>query len=589
MTLQFLKVKKLERIFDFYKKIWFLIPKSKKKLAIKLWIMMVFGMLLEMISIGLVIPLIVLLTQKDKFTSYPALGELMQQFNYPSIGTIIMSLMLFLIFIYIVKNSFLAFLAWKQTKFAFGVQSELSRKLFSYYLKMPYHFHLQKNSGHLIRNIINEVAIFINSMLVPILYLLAELLIIIGLSVMLLFVEPVGTVIMLIALIMSASLFYRYTKDHTLHWAKDRMHQEGLRIQQLYQGLGGVKETKLYGREQDFIDKYKIYTNRSLKCSQRQQFIQYVPRLFLELLALIGLVILVGSMLFQQKPISSLLPTLSLFALVAFRLMPSANRIIGAIQQLRFGLPALNLLCEELSFKEPQTNKSDDETDRTTFKYDLQVKNLSYSYPNVESKVLKNISFRLNKGDFIGFVGESGSGKSTLIDIILGVLSPTSGSLHLDGVDMSKNLRGWQNQIGYVPQEIFLSDDSLRRNIAFGIVDDDINDAAIKKAVSLAQLEKFIHDLPEGLNTIVGERGIRISGGQRQRIGIARALYNNPEVLVLDEATSDLDTKTETNLMDSIFLLQGKKTIISVAHRLTTLERCDQVYVLKNGRLQTND
>lgn len=584
MTSHLLKGKKLERILSFYKKIWFLIPESKKRPLIKLWIMMIFGMLLEMISISLVVPVITLFTQKDIFTSYPLLGEIMQHFNNPSQETLIMSLMLILILIYIIKNSFLGLLSWKQSKFTFGFQTELSKKLFSKYLKQPYYIHLQKNSGHLIRNIQTEVSVFINSVVTPCLYLSGEILVVFGLFAILLLVEPMGTIIMLSTLIFLATRFNKYTKNHISHWAKQRIFHDGLRFQQLHQGLGGVKETKLYGREQDFIDKYAIYTNKSMECMQRQQFIIQLPRLWLELLVIIGLAILVGNMILQQKPISSLLPILGLFTFGAFRLAPSANRIISAIQQLRFGLPSLNLLSEELSLNESQPNKYSD-TDKSEFEYSFQVKNLSYSYPNTNSKVLNTISFKIKKGDFIGFMGESGSGKSTLIDIILGVLSPTTGNLLLDDVGISENLRGWQKHIGYVPQEIFLIDDTLRRNIAFGLSDDNINDAAIQKAVSLAQLEKFIHDLPEGLDTIVGERGVRISGGQRQRIGIARALYHSPEVLVLDEATSHLDIKTEANLMDAILALKGQKTIITVAHRLKTLEKCDNIYTLRNGKL----
>ena len=584
MSSQLLKDKKLKRTFSFFKNIWFLIPESKKRSLIKLWIMVIFGVLLEMIGIGLIIPVIALLTQKDIYTSYPVLGELIQRLNNPSVETLIMSLMLALVFAYIIKNSFLALLAWKQSKLIFGLQSEIAIKLFSNYLKQPYQYHLQKNSGQLIRNIQGEVSVFINSVVTPCLYLLTEMLILIGFSVLLLFVEPIGTTVMLSTLIFFATQFHRFTKNRTLHWAKQRIIHEGLRIQQLYQGLGGVKETKLYGREHDFIDKYTIHTNKSMECNQRQLFINQMPRLWLELLTLISLFLLVGSMVLQQIPISMMLPTLSLYALVAFRLIPSANRIITAIQQLRFGLPTLNLLSEELSLNEPQLIKSGN-VDKMKFKNNFQIKNLSYSYPNADSKALNSISLRINKGDFIGFVGESGSGKSTLIDIILGVLPPTSGSLYLDGVDISENLRGWQNQIGYVPQEIFLIDDTLRRNIAFGLNDNDINHTSIQKAISLAQLENFINDLPEGLNTIVGERGVRISGGQRQRIGIARALYHKPEVLVLDEATSNLDIKTEADLMDAIFALHGQKTIITVAHRLKTLDKCDNIYTLRNGKI----
>lgn len=537
--------------------------------------MMVSGALLEMMGIGLVIPVITVLTQPDVLLRNSIAAGLYQYAGHPSQQTLVVAIMLLLLSAYLLKNLFLAFLAWKQSKFIFSLQHTLSTKLFATYLRQPYSFHLQRNSAHLVRNLQGEMAMFINAALTPSIFVLAELLVVVGLFVMLMLIEPVGTTAIFGILFVAGWLYQHVTKIRVSDWGKQRLIHEGVRIKQLHHGLGGVKDVKLLGREADFLNQYNIHTKLSMKMNQRQAVMQQLPRLWLELLAISALSVLLISMSLQGKTMLAGLPTLALFTAVSFRLMPSANRIISAMQQLRFGLPVVELLHKELNL---QNEILDEKTRPVPFKYSLVLQNVSYSYPSSNKTAIQDISLTISQGAMVGFIGESGSGKSTLIDIMLGLLKPTTGTILVDGVNIQENLRSWQSQIGYVPQSIYLTDDTLRRNVAFGLAEKDINDEAVNSALKAAQLETFIQSLPDGINTIVGERGVKLSGGQRQRVGIARALYHDPTVLVLDEATSALDNETEAEVMVAVNALVNRKTILIVAHRLSTLSSCNYIY-----------
>ena len=276
-------------------------------------------------------------------------------------------------------------------------------------------------------------------------------------------------------------------------------------------------------------------------------------------------------------------PTLGLFAAAAFRIIPSVNRVLGALQSLRFVLPVINTLYTEVSLATPDPPRHS--TPAVPFREVVELKEISYSYPNAAKLALDHISLTISRGELVGFVGASGAGKSTLVDVLLGLLTPDSGEVRVDGQDIRRALRNWQDQIGYVPQSIYLTDDSLARNVAFGLPDVQIDMVAVWRAIRAAQLEEFVLGLVDGLETVVGERGIRLSGGQRQRIGIARALYHDPAALVLDEATSSLDTVTERGVMTAVRALQGIKTILIVAHRLSTVELCDRLYRMESGRI----
>lgn len=545
--------------------------------------LMFVGMVLETLGVGLVIPALSLLTKPDIINHWPFLASFLSRMGNPTHEKAVIVGMLLLVGAYGIKTVFLAFLAWKQVGVVYRIQADLSQRLFSGYLCQPYTFHLERNSAQLIRNAMNQVADFTNVMQQG-MTLTTEFLVIFGITTLLLIAEPLGAVVVVIVLGLTGWAMHQLTRRRMLSWGERRQHHEGLRIQHLQQGLGGVKDVKLLGRESDFLEQYRIHTNASTKMMRRQTILQAMPRLGLEMLAVTGLASLVLVMIWQGKPLGTLLPTLGLFAAAAFRFMPSVNRVILALQTVRFSLPVIETLHGELRLLD--SNQPPTRGVPFLLEKELRLQNISFRYPGSEAQALQDVSLSIAKGSSVGFIGGSGAGKSTLVDIILGLLSPDTGTVRADGTDIKTNLRGWQDLIGYVPQTIYLTDDSLRRNVALGLPEDQINDAAVARAIKAAQLEHFVKELPQGLNTLVGERGVRLSGGQRQRIGIARALYHDPSVLVLDEATSSLDTATESDVMDDVRRLHGEKTILIVAHRLSTVAHCDRLFCLENGRLR---
>lgn len=565
------------------RKIWDLLTFDERRSAVVLLVLMFIGMVLETLGVGLVIPAVALLTQSDFARNYPALQPVLQVFGNPSQLILAVGGMLVLVGVYLIKTMFLALLARQQMRFAFGVQAQLSQRLFTAYLRQPYTFHLQRNSALLIRNVINEVGVFTFNTILPGMLLLTESLVLFGLCSLLLVIEPLGALIVAGVLGTSAWGFHRLTRRRIAQWGEARLHHEGLRIQRLQEGLGGAKDVKLLGRETDFLDQYSVHNVESARVGQLQLTMSQLPRLWLELLAVSGIAILVISMLTQGRSLGTVLPALGLFAAAAFRLMPSVNRVLSAVQSLRFGMPVVDTLHEEFKLATPEVAGTRNPC--APFRAMLELNHITYAYPGVAEPVLRDITLAIQRGESVGFIGTSGAGKSTLVDILLGLLAPDTGEVAIDGNDIQKNLRNWQDQIGYVPQSIFLTDSTLRRNVAFGLTDKQIDDAAIQRAIRAAQLEEFVGGLPDGLETVVGERGIRLSGGQRQRIGIARAVYHDPAVLVLDEATSSLDTETERGVMQAITALQGSKTILIIAHRLSTVEHCNRLYRLQDGRV----
>lgn len=563
-------------------KIWNLLTSAERRSAVVLLGLMFIGMVLETLGIGLVIPALALMTQSDLATKYPVLAPWLNSLGNPSYERLVIAGMLTLVGVYAVKALFLGFLAWRQAGFVHEFHSNLSQRLFAGYLRQPYAFHLQRNSAQLIRNTIGQADDLAN-VIYQGLILITEILVLLSISTLLLTVEPLGAVLVVSTFGLAGWGFNRITRSRILRWGEARQHHEGMRIQHLQQGLGGAKDVKLLGRESDFLAQYWLHNAGSARVGQRQVTLQALPRLWLELLAVSGLAALVLVMIVQGKPLEALLPTLGLFAAAAFRLMPSVNRVLAALQTVRYALPVIDTLHSELRLLD--TTKIPQHGQPLSFKNALTLDQISFQYQSAQTQALRGVSLSIPCGASVGFIGGSGAGKSTLVDILLGLLTPVSGTVKVDGIDIQTNMRGWQDQIGYVSQSIFLTDDTLRRNVAFGLPADQIDEAAVWRAIQAAQLKQFVNDLPQGLDTLVGERGIRLSGGQRQRIGIARALYHDPPVLVLDEATSSLDIATERGFMEAVYSLQGKKTLLIVAHRLSTVEHCDPLFCLEQGRV----
>lgn len=564
------------------RKLWELLTPPQRREGIVLFGLMLIGMVLETLGIGLVIPALAFLTHGDAAARYPVLTPWLTRLGNPTHAQLVVVGMLALVGLHTVRVVFMGFLAWRQARFAFALQAKFSQRLFTGYLRQAYTFHLQRNSAELIRNTTNQVG-EITSVVQQGLLLGTEGLVLVGTSALLLAVEPVGAMVVVTTFALASWVFSRVTRARLARWGAARQVHEGLRLQHLQQGLGGAKDVKLLGRETDFLAQYETHSTGSSRIGEWLATLQAFPRLWLELLAIVELATLVLVMIATGRPLDALLPTLGVFAAAAFRVMPSVSRVLSAVQTVRVADPVINNLYAEIEFleREPAPRRGD----LIPFHEVLTLEGVGFRYPATAAPALRDVSLTVPRGTSVGIIGGSGAGKSTLVDIILGLFAPETGTVRVDGVDIQTNLRGWQDQIGYVPQSIYLTDDTLRRNVAFGVAKGEIDEAAVCHALRAAQLEGFVNALPEGLDTVVGERGVRLSGGQRQRIGIARALYHDPPVLVLDEATSSVDTMTERGVMESVRALHGAKTILIVAHRLSTVEHCDRLFRLEHGRL----
>ena len=379
-------------------------------------------------------------------------------------------------------------------------------------------------------------------------------------------------------------LFQKFSKKNLQKWGKIRQDQAELINKNLFQGLGAIKEIILTNKSKYFVDKVKSNNTNSASVTVKYLTLQSIPRLFLEFITIIGLAFFCFILILQDKPLEVFLPTIGLFAAASFRLIPSAGKIMNAFQVIKFFQPAVDLLYKEFKNVRNQSEKNS-EFSKVHFANELIFKNINFKYPNTHKNALNNISFTIKRGESIGIIGKSGAGKSTLVNIIIGLLVADNGNILIDGCDVETSIEHLSKQVGYVPQNIYLVDDTIASNIAFGIDNNEINLLNLIDSIKSAKLEELISSLPNGINTIVGERGANLSGGQIQRIGIARALYNNPEILVFDEATSALDINNEVEIIKTINSLKGKKTIIFISHRPSTLSNCDRIYKIENGFL----
>ena len=568
---------------DLYK-VFTIIPKRRRKQLPLVCSAMALGAALEVLGIGLIIPLMDIISGSNNqatilMKSYFAID------NDQYIA--VYSIALFAL-IYLLKGIYLSALAWITAHFSFGVKADVCNILFEKYLMAPYGFHLQKNSAQLIRNLTSEASQLGGNVLNPLVTIASESFVIVAIGIFLLVIEPLGTIIVMTLLIILSYAFHRFLVGYTRGLGQKRQHAEGMIIQKSQESLGGIKDVKVLGKEMQFKKQFRKHNLMSSDALAKQQTLAQVPRMYLETVAVIAFSILIFLMLIKGGDFSQIIPVLGVFALAAFRLLPSTNRILAAINALRFADSVVTCFYTEmttLTSKDLQDGNSNVGITYPSFQSNIEIKDICYQYPNSKEFALSGINLTISKGESIGIVGKSGSGKSTLSDLILGLLSPTAGAISIDGVSIERNIKEWQRLIGYVQQDIFLIDDNIKRNIAFGEIDSEIDHNKIASAINEAQLSDFINSLPKGINTRLGERGVRLSGGQKQRIGIARALYRNAPILIFDEATSALDNQTESEIVAAIKRLKGKRTMIVIAHRLSTIEHCDRVVEMKKGHI----
>lgn len=563
------------------KKIISIIPEEYKLKTLIILFCLFLSMFLEAMGLGILLPIVTIILDSEIINNYPLITDFLSNFGIDSHNQIISFAMISFAIIYIAKTIFLIFIAWFVADYSQGLSANISNKIFNYYISQPYIDSVNSNTAHLQRNVTNEVLVFtgfINNTL----YLITELAIVVSIVITLILIEPKGAMLIMVILIFFSLVIYYSMKNYILKIGNDRLIFDKKRFFTLLESLNGYKEVKLFNKEAFFT---KIFSARNFSyysVMKKIQVIGQMPRLLFELIAILCFVFFIVFSVYNGKDLTNLIAVLSVFLLAAFRLLPSFNRILVNIQAIKYGSVSIDFLYSELNKTIVTNNKF---LINFNLKKPIIVKDVSYKYPNTQNYVLDNINVEIPFGSFIGIIGESGSGKSTFIDNLIGFLNPSSGKITVDNIDIHKHPSSWMQNIGYVPQTIFLSDSSLRNNIAFGIEDNDIDDDKILNALKGAELLDFIESLSDGVNTIVGEKGAKISGGQRQRIGIARALYYNPDILIFDEGTSSLDTKTENHIINSILKFKNKKTIIMIAHRHTTLTKCERIFDFNNASL----
>ena len=567
------------------KKAWQLLNYKQKKYAIFIFIMMFFAMILEALSIGIIIPLISVLLKGDAGTSFFSYFFIFGASTGKNLIYIGLSITLI---IFLIKNLGLTFNLWQQTKFLNQLQFELTNRLFKYYLKSDYIFFLQNNSAHLYRNLISVIAAYV-SYIKGHMILLGEVVVFIGITFILFYVDVLGTTIILFLVVVVSFVIYISTIGKISLLGKQRNIVGGELNKHILQGMASAKDVKILDREQDLIHQVDKNLFKQTRLNQIIVFITGLPRFIFEILMVCSFSILILVMIDVKKDMVDIIQYLGVFAVASFRIVPGASRILSSYQSIRYIEPSVKILIQEFDTKDKSyINKNYQPKDLSMplkFQKEINLKNLSFSYPIRKEFALSKISMTIKKGDFVGIIGETGSGKSTLINLLTGLLKSSEGNVEVDELNINANLTEWHKKIGYVPQSVYLIDDTVRKNIAFGLLEDNIDGDLVKQAAEKANLNKFLDSLPDGLETIVGEKGIRISGGQQQRIGIARALYRDPEILILDEATSSLDQSTEKKIMESIQFLKKKKTLIVVTHRLSTVKNCDKIFFIEKGKI----
>lgn len=576
------------------KKINFILDKKQKIFLLFLLFIILGGAFMELIGVSAILPLIDLVLDDSSFQEkwyFVLLGKI---FSVSQGSQMIFLVSAILICIYVVKNIYLAFMYDMQYKFIFDNQRILSVQMLRCYMDQPYLFHISKNVAELQRNISEDVNGFYTAILYVI-QLIAELSVCCVLVLFLLTTDFSTT--MTVALLVGGFvfLFGKIYQKVLVKKGEINRNLNSSRMKWILQSFAGIKEIKVTNKEKFFLSNYKNAYSQFATIQRQQSLLTILPRPIMETVCIVGiLTALCIKLRFGNGDLKSFIPTISVFAIAAFRMLPSFNRITGYMSGIMFDKAAVDALYQdlkEIKEIELQNNKKKENREKL-FSVEgdsISIKNISFQYPNTERWILKNVNLDIECNKSYAIIGESGAGKTTLVDILLGILPPNEGSIFIGEQDVLQNLYGWHNYIGYIPQNIYLMDDSILANIAFGIPQDEIDEIALQNAIVEAQLKEFIDSLPEGVFTQIGDRGVRISGGQRQRIGIARALYRQPAILILDEATSALDNETEAAVMKSIDCLHGSKTMIIIAHRLSTIQNCDVIFEVKDGQLISRD
>ena len=576
----------IQKIFD-------LITKKEKFRLYILLLCSVLIALVDMAGIASILPFMAVVSNPEVIDTNRWMQLFYQSLNFSNVkyflvflGTIVLSLLIF-------SNLFKALYTWASLKYDNYLNYSISRRMLSSYLSRPYEFFLNRNSTELAnKNILSDVRIVIAGVLSPTTKIVSNFVLFLLIIFFLTIINPTISIVSVFILGGSYLLIYLVLKNRLNRIGKDQIVAGTMKVRAVNDALAGIKDLKILGKERNFIQKFSFHSLNHARQNATSGIIAQLPRYIMETIAFGGILIIVILSLGSKQDISKIIPLLSIYAFAGYRLMPALQQIFSSFSSIKVSLPTLDILHNDYinGVKSHELSINSNiaiPIDPIPFNQEIEIVDVTYYYQDSNAAAVKNLNLSIQRNTSVGLVGSTGSGKTTTVDLILGLLNPTDGFLSIDGVKLSDdNLGGWQLNLGYVPQHIYLADDTVTNNIAFGVSTQDIDMEAVKRAAKIANLDTFIeNELPKGYNTFIGERGLRLSGGQRQRLGIARALYRDPSVLIMDEATSALDGITEASVMEALDTLAGKKTIIMIAHRLTTVKNCDVIYILENGRI----
>ena len=572
-----------------FKKIFDLLSHRERRQVIYLLIMILFMALLDVLGVASIMPFIAVLTNPEIIQTNILINNIFKFSNIVGVETnnqFLFALGVMVFFLLVFSLAFKALLSYFQLRFTSMCQYGLSKRMLEHYLNQPYSWFLNRHSADLGKTILSEVGLIISKGLKPLMNLITYGTVSFALLMLLILNDPKFALIAGFTLCAAYLFIYRFTRSYLTRIGGERLKANQARFTVVSEAFNAAKELKVGSLEKAFLDRFSTPAKTLAKHSANSGAISQLPRYALEMIAFGGMMLLILYLMVQNVNLTSGLPIIALYAFAGYRLIPSLQQIYGAITQLRFVSPSLNSIHNDftnLSAKIIKNNK-----DTISLNKAITLKNLHYQYPNVSRTTVKDINLTIPACSTVGIVGSTGSGKTTIVDIILGLLQAQKGVLRVDDNDINiDNCVAWQRSIGYVPQEIFIADDTLAANIAFGVDKKNINQEHVLRAAKIANIHNFaINELPQQYHTSVGERGVRLSGGERQRIGIARALYRNPQVLILDEATSALDNLTEELVMKEIHKIGDNKTIIMIAHRLSTVKQCDIIFLLEKGELK---
>ncbi len=574
---------------DIFKKFNKVLNKKQKSRVVVLIFMILIGAVLETLGVSMIYPLIETVMMPEVFEQNAMIVWICNVLGYTSAEQFVTFMLLALIFIFIFKNLYLLLLYYVQHSFITNSQYRISRDLLKVYLNRPYEFYLNASTGDIMRTVYSDSTGIFN-LLLQCMQFITEFMVAIFLGTYLLIIDPVMTIVMGILLVGITLLSSAFLKPRISRIGEESRQQQSKMYKTIMQSINSVKDVKVYAKEDAFLGIYRKYGKRYYNLARDHEVLSSVPRLAIEAFSLSGVLAYMAVMMKLGQNVQTMVPQLSAFAVAAVRLLPSASRINTYLANIAYYRPTLDYVYANVELPKNVDERAAEakaviETDKLKFHDCIKVEQLYYKYPNTDKYIFENARMQVPYGKSVGIMGPSGAGKTTVVDIMLGLLRVESGTITCDGVNVLEHYGQWLANIGYISQTINMVDDTIRANIAFGVDVDDIDDARVWQVLEEAQLADFVRNLPNGINTVIGERGVRISGGQRQRVGIARALYHDPEILILDEATSALDNDTEAAIMEAIENFHGRKTMLIIAHRLKTIENCDIIYKVENGKI----